>query len=268
MADFLKVGPFPFAVQVDTARADVLEFNRARRTANASLVLSRIAAPSTWSCSSTPLKPDDLIAWRELILGRGMKVNFSATATHYANTGHFPTTANDVGLSTFVKYGSRSAQLVVGSGELGYLPFPVAAPWSVSYWRSTNGTTWMHVVIRSDGAKWADGSRNDSLSTPEFSAGSDYRFTEVTSVTNLWIDDVFLLRALFPLEWPALIYGYGAALFPNHPLVELSGDFIEANRVTVNAYGHALGSSPFPGYIGGTLFQNLARLEVEFEEVI
>ena len=137
-----------------------------------------------WSFEQVDFPEHMSDTWEGLLHGRGHHWSFDADPWSESGVGPQPG-------STF-SMTSGGAQL--GAGYLtvtagNHIEFDARLRvdrWSVCYWR--NSSAWEHVIVRSDGAKWLDGTRNDALSTAELTVSNGIvRFDGAIEVDDLTV---------------------------------------------------------------------------------
>lgn len=140
---------------------------------------SRAAILRSLSMQAKHMTPDDADTLAGLLQGQGHHFGFSMDA--FSDSGIGPSSTSSYGIlpCTFglVPRGMHGTHYCLAD-SLGYdLGMPLEA-WTVSYFRDVNTYDLpgissplipIHITIRSDGAKWVNGTRNDSFATPEFS---------------------------------------------------------------------------------------------------
>lgn len=178
---------------------------------------------------SVPLTVATSFAWASLISGEGEVWSFDSSL--YGSKGSAPST--NVGCTfelSVPKYGAGRLNVPATTGSIAY-PITVmvgdSTKWSAAFWRSTDsGATWTHYVIRSDGAKWVNGSRNDAASTTWFSVTTSTASITNTTGSAVKYDDLVLLPFLVLDDWPSQMYSAGVAYVPA-PYLDLEGDLID-----------------------------------------
>jgi hypothetical protein len=125
---------------------------------------ARRSIPREWSLKSLCRTIGDADTLEALIEGRGHHFSFDFDA--FSDSGLGPTAGST--------YTIEEDSPVHGLGRLDIIsPFTVtwdaeliSGRYTIMYWRTILATP-VHVTVRSDGAKWEDGVRDDSLSTTE-----------------------------------------------------------------------------------------------------
>lgn len=194
--------------------------------ADGSLQVTRQATKRDFSFGSVPLSGLDARAWEGLIRGEGHVWGFESPLNLYSSKGKALVASDpapDVEISgPNAKYGSMG--LFVANGSYVQADDVLGSTWSLVLWGNV-GAGYQHFVIRSDGAKWEDGVRNDALVTTDWllTTGGDLRL--LATGFDAAFDDVVLLPYLVPTSWPAQLEAKGSA-FPNTPFVEVAGDVV------------------------------------------
>lgn len=108
--------------------------------------------------------------------------------------------------------------------------------WTVGYWRKPL-FTWEHVVVRGDGAKWLNGSRDDLLTTTELVV-SNGAVGIVAGGGSVNIDDMFILPIAACFEFIEAFYLWSNSNnlpFSDMPYLTLEGDIIGSERIEVQS---------------------------------
>lgn len=176
------------------------------------------------------LSLNDSYVWESFITGEGEVWSFDTTL--YGSKGLGPSASV---LATIVagstKFGAGMLNLAATTGSISYAAainsFGTASLWSVSVYRSTNaGVAWTHYIVRSDGAKWVDGARNDAASTTWLSVSGAGTVTIANTTGGaVQYDDLIVFPFKVLDTWPAIIFARTTA-YPPLPYLDLDGDFI------------------------------------------
>lgn len=241
---FLKVNGIAVPVALDGASQDNEEFGASDRGAHATLVSHRYAFKDTWQFKVAHSEGPTALAFRELILGKGNVWSFETSL--YSSRGVAMVTSGGAALTAVMsKYGAKSLSIPNGAAYATVAGILVGS-WTVMFW-SKPVPGYHHHVVRSDGAKWYDGARNDA---------ADFSFQLDTSGGNLklqntssgggsyadgYTDDLVVLPYLVPTDWPAQVYAAAAAFgqLPNHAV---SGDLVEFGSGSKTAKGSVEGT--------------------------
>jgi len=137
----------------------------------------RYGMPRRWSVTTSKMSHGDADTLEALLDGRGH---------HIPLNGDFYSTAGLVpqgGTAAFSFPGWTAeppvhgrSHLSITSGNIIWNPGFIDGKWTVMYWRGADlGVGYgnaVHVVVRSDGAKWENGVRNDVLTTSEMTVSN------------------------------------------------------------------------------------------------
>lgn len=117
-----------------------------------------------FSMTTIPILPDAAESIVGLSENLGHWFGFETDA--WSDNGASPT-AGTYGLATG-GFAGAAKRLSVTSGDLSFELDLRGGKWTVAYARTDDfGTTWDHVVVRSDGIRWLNGVRNDSATSGE-----------------------------------------------------------------------------------------------------
>ncbi len=243
MTDFLRLNGISVPVAVASSPdAGQETIGAMRRGVNSSAVVPRRARKGVWKVGTTPVIASKAFAWRELVAGAGHVVNFDAL-NPYTSKGMAPVSVAG-GWSytgTGPKYGAGCASWTTGNALWAF--FVSGAPWTIAYWLNVGGGGYHHVVTRSDGQSWFDGSTAWSLpvgwgSVTEGFGGVASGVATFGSTSASKIDDIVALPYLVPDDWPPQMYGFGSA-FGLLPALTADGRVIELNTKTSVVGGEA-----------------------------
>lgn len=240
-------------------RRDIGEMSQAT---DGTLSITRQARKRDLRFKSVPITRSDADAWESLIIGEGEVWSFDSSL--YGSKG--------LGPSANVGCTQQTNTSKFGTGRLhvpdttGSISFPAASnifgkstDWSVGVYRSTDGAfSWAHTFVRSDGAKWIDGVRNDGASTTWLSVTSGVVTIENTGFASFLCDDLVILPFKVLDAWPPLIYARAAA-YPPAPYVDLTGDWVTEQSAR-RALGMAAATMIKTASTGSRV-----RLDVEFK---
>ena len=265
MADFLKIGPFPVAVQDGQAGVAFEQVGQAGRTQDGGMRTNRRGIKRKWGFKTTPQPARTAYALSDLIWGRG---NYWSFDVHmYSSKGLGPSSYS----------GSTTPQYVImkyGAGSLS-VPnthtFVVAGAYtsgeavSVSCWVRVSGV-WTHYATLRTAAGVATNYVNGVSSGATFPwAFSGGTFTITGTATEVYFDDLVIVPSLWPTTWPALIYADTVAFSPLGRL-NVSGAAIGDNAATISCVGSVESLTQMQGYDGATWSQNLQGLSFTLTE--
>lgn len=210
-------------------------------TAQSAVGFSRITRQSRkydLTMRTVPLSGSDANVIEQFVCGIGQGWNFEGNPTRglYSSKGLGP----EAGYSASIVSSGGGAtprfddcvlRLAASSGGATYHALPTMVgtsvpTWTFMIWRFEPVSTWHHYLVRSDGAKWKDGVRDDSIDT------SAWLFTDNPGYINLLntdgspqdYDEMLIYPFVVLNEWvPAFAAGTARAFLP---YVSLQGDLI------------------------------------------
>lgn len=203
-----------------------------------------IANKRKWSGATAPLPPAEAEAWRRLLLGECDAVGWDANL--YSGRGLPPAVSTGAARSSTapVKFG---LYLSVGTTPVVY-NFALGAVWSYSVWRNNAGA-WQHYIVRSDGAKWFAGGRNDATVAPLAVDGTG----NVTLPASQKYDELVVFPFLVPDAWAVPLFTATAPF--TYPELAAAGTSIDgAPRSVLPAYGGAAVQRVAGGYVESISF--------------
>lgn len=215
------------------------------------------------SFDTVPLSGADAHAWEALLAGEGHVWSFDTSL--YSSKGLAPSTLGSVVLSSeqYV-FGGKSAKIDnVAANTVFTSVWTYAA--TVAFRYAVSPAAFTHYVIRSDGAKWVNGTRNDAASTPFLTLQST-GFTFVGSGTEkrFW-DDVVAFPFLMPTSWPAQLWSAPIDAYPNTPYLTVYGDMVR-EASTRRMLGTVSEAAVMMGGKDGSFQRDLRKLAVELRE--
>lgn len=172
----------------------------------------------------------DAHAWESLLIGEGEVWSFDASLYGSKGLGPSASTGATV-VAGSAKFGTGKLNLAATTGTISYPAavnaFGSAGAWSVCVWRSTDGgATWTNYVVRSDGAKWVAGVRDDAASTTWLSVDANGVVTIAnTTVAAVQYDDLAVLPYLVLTTWPAVLAAATQAWTPL-PYLDAGGTWV------------------------------------------
>lgn len=140
------------------------------------------------------------------------------------------------------KHGGTSASITLAQWPVDFVIAP--AVWTVILWR-WSGAAWVHYVVRSDGAKWVDGVRNDGAATAWLTFDTALGVISLTGSPTFY-DDAFFFPAHVTAALVAALYAYmGADALPHPRKLTYDGTIFEGGEVlTMNAFDVEFASVP------------------------
>jgi hypothetical protein len=124
------------------------------------------------------------------------------------------------------KFGTAYAEMASGATVTfgtGYTGDTTLMVWTYT------GAAWVHYIVRSDGAKWVDGVRNDAASTPflTISGAGVVTLGDAASVATQYFDDLVVLGFKVTTTM-ATTWGVSAQAFSELPNLAVNGDAVKA----------------------------------------
>lgn len=235
MTAFLRLNGITVPVASDSADVTPEDIGSTVRASDGTPLFNRRAVKHKWAGKTVITTAAEALAWLRLVTGKGHVLNWESN-NHYTSKGLAPAVigANFTIVAAGAKYGSYRANSASAAGNIGYWNvFGSTSPWTVALWKQnvTAGEgIYTHVVVRSDGAKWSNGARNDGLGTPYLLVSAGQMILG-QAANNIYFDDVVALPYLVPTDWPTQMHAFGSA-FGALPRLTADGLFIEGNTAT------------------------------------
>jgi hypothetical protein len=198
--------------------------------------------------TSIPLLLADAFAWESFLTGEGNVWSFDAGVTKgfYSSKGVGPSSSTGavIDVTSGSKFGAGHLELAISTGTITFTgallnTFFATPSWTVMVWRfdDTSDLTYHHYVVRSDGAKWKDGVRNDATATAWLTvSGSNVTLNPSGSVDPVNYDDLVCLPFAVLDDWPA-VFGVATSAYCPTPYIDLTGKMVpeQATRRVVGA---------------------------------
>lgn len=256
---YLDINNIPCPVAVNSYGESPEDVGGRERAADGTMRVSRIRTVRTARLSTAPLSALDAAAWIGLIRGEGHRWTFNSSL--YSSSGLGPTAGYGASISSSSpKFGAGCMSV---SSAISFAA-DLWSSWSAMFWRNEGGT-WYHYAIRSDGAKWKSGSRNDGTSTSGFfGVNGSTGVATLTLSTYGSFDDLVLVPYLVSVDWPAYLAASGLG-FSDLPWLNASGSSIieDGGRTVIgNAESKGLALSN-----GGSWDSSMRTLDITLEEV-
>lgn len=187
--------------------------------------------------STIPLAQPDAFAWENYLTGEGHVWSFdgSSSTALYGSKGLGPSalTGASIMAGSGSKFGSGALFINISTGTITFTgallnTFKATPAWTVMVWRFDDGTdtNFHHYAVRSDGAKWRDGVRNDGTSTPWLTvSGANVTLTAGGFVDPVIYSDLVCLPFKVLDTWPPT-FGTAAAAFGPRPYLDLTGKMV------------------------------------------
>lgn len=180
------------------------------------------------SFRTVPLTEAAAHSWLCLLTGEGEAWSFDASL--YGSKGTGPTSLlNSSQGAAGPKFGAGRLSVGATTGTLTYLGVAVNAwggssEWTVLVWRF-EGAAWVHYAVRSDGAKWVNGVRNDAASTTWLDVWEGNVTIENTTGAAVLYDDLVVLPFAVLDAWPAEVHA-AAAAYGSLPVGRATGTMV------------------------------------------
>lgn len=243
--------------------AGIEEVGERVRAFDGTLRVSRHALKQSFEFTTPPMLRADATALRRLLMGEGHAWSFDSNLYSSKGLGGSSVTNAVQQASGSSKFGAGRLQVGATTGTITFAA-ALGSTWSAGFWRSTNGTSWTHYLVRSDGAKWVDGSRSDGTSTTWLSVSSGSLTLANGTGSAVYYDDLYALPFLTADSWGPML-GVATSPFSALPALTVTGDLIEGSSLT--CIGMAESYEVLPGVMGGSLQSNLRRLRGILSEV-
>lgn len=224
MTAFLNLNGISAPVLAQNAPLLEEEVGSRRRAIDGTLVVDRRAVKRAWDVLLAPDVAVTQLAFRDLLQGKHEIWSWETGAfSSKGNPGAF--TGTGVRSSAQAKYGTWAASLGnLNQLNLSWLFFdPLSQPWCAMWWQR-DGTTWNHYSADSSGTRRKNGAADTSTFWSAPAAGT-LRYTAAGAV---FLDEVWVLRFLPPVDWEAAVYAATRALGPG-PAVRAEGTLIDGN---------------------------------------
>lgn len=214
--------------------------------------------------STIPLTQSDAFAWESYLSGEGHVWSFDANV--YSSKGLGPSSSSGATVMTGSgsKFGTGALFINISTGTITFTgallnTFKATPAWTVGVWRFDDGTDsdFHHYMVRSDGAKWKDGVRNDGTGTAWLTvSGANVTLTAGGFVDPVLYSDLVCLPFKVLDGWPT-VFGTSTAAFGPRPYTDLTGKMVpeQTSRRSLCTVAENLVESS-----GGTM----SRLDVAF----
>lgn len=265
-APFLMLNGFELPVRHDSATTEVQEVGESVRAFDGTLRKNRQAEKRRLTFDTPWLLAAEAEAWLNFI--RGIGWHWPLNSHLYSDNGRGPSSVT--GSVTVAAIATLAAG--IGGGFAMRMPngtsivftLPIGSVWTVGVWRH-NGTSWEHWIIRSDGAKWQAGVRNDALATSSFIAVTSTTLTiSNASGTQYHFDELTVLPYLIPDAWAAP-WASSQVAFSPLPNLSATGDLVPNYAATMR--GTVTDVKYGAGVLTSAFETNLQSLNVQLDEV-
>jgi hypothetical protein len=245
-------------VRAETLQRETREIGDRATAYDGTMRLTRRARKVDFAFEMPPMSAADAFAWEHLLAGTGQYWSFDSTL--YSTKG-VPSTGTAVRTPFGPKAGVGCLDFGIAQTFIGALGDEFALyPWTVSLWRNA-GAGYVHYVVRSDGAKWVDGVRNDLAVTTWMAVTTSLTITD----TGVPYDSIHAALGLWPEDWITPVYDMAGAAWANFPALSLYGDALPGSSTSARrTYLAEVSSSPiFGGRLDGASYSaSLHQLSV------
>lgn len=246
---FLKINGIVVAVLTTGAAQNSKVFGSSDRTNNLTLVTHRRGFKKEWPLQVKHSDGLTMLAFEKLLKGEGQVWQFERghPAGFYSSKGVplVPSAASpQVAIQNPGYQDVSGYELFIADGQSAVAAGLLGDIWTVMFRAAETG--WVHYVIRSDGAKWQAGVRNDSLDVSSYLDTSGGDFTLKAVGGDFAFDDVVVLPYLVPEDWPAQLAPDTVPAWGNATTLVASGNFIDAGTRDVEVKAEVDGAEPIP----------------------
>ena len=221
---------------------------------------SEQARKQAYACETPIVTAADAKAYRGLIEGDGHYWGFETDV--YSSKGLGPSAGTAPTISnTIQQVGANSGRQT--NGHSVTFPTELGSEWTVAVWRGPS-VGLAHVVVRSDGAKWEDGVRNDALVTTWLSVSSGSLSIANSTGANVYYDELIAVPYKMLDTWPPLVFarGDGNVAWSSLPALQADGDLIDTTS-ELSVIGEAEGN----GFVQAGSVTNMQTLGFRLREV-
>lgn len=271
---FLRVNGIDVPVANDSAGYEPEIVGESGRAPDGSLWVQRTAIKDSHRFATTPLTAQEALALVAMVLGQGHVWSFSTALGLYSSRGALLTSSGAaiVRNAAVGKFDANSAEIANATTCRTGVYYPTGAGRAeptISFWYSTDGSTWTHRVYRASGTQWySNGVAGAAPSGISVSYSATYGWQIANATGNkVYVDDLWICPYDWPATWPALVFAYNSAT-GLAPRLKADGDGIGRNVLTAPEYiGGGVRATPFQGFLGGSFQSNLHGVEFALSEV-
>lgn len=264
MADYFKIQNHAVPVKHESGGFDSIVVGDNARAFSGKPLSTRRAIKKSWEFTTPLVTPAYARFLATLINGEGHTWDFDdSTDWKYSSKGLGPT-ADTVGNGTrytvTTKFGAGALQVNASS----YVQWNVDYDydWTVMLWYGATFAN--HYIVRSNGAKWVDGVRNDAASTPFITVtGGNLRIGDSAAAGFQYFDDVVIFPELIDTSF-AEDFGVMTTAFGSLPRLRVSGEAL-FNQV-YSAEGFDVKVENSQGFYNGTWEAALCEVSFRLEE--
>lgn len=133
-----------------------------------------------------------------------------------------------------VKFGTHAISIAGAAGDVSIATVVTAnvTKYTLAAWTKDGAGAWQHQILRSDGAKWVDGTRNDAATLIHSVAANVWTLEDHASNTRYFDELVWLpfeIADSWGADWPQ------AEVFSDLPDLQVWGDLFGAHEFTARA---------------------------------
>lgn len=181
------------------------------------------------SATSGVLSGEDADALEGLLLGLAHVFPFDAH--FFSKAGLAPLATSGATISAVQsKWGGFSASITLLQWAVAFVIAP--GVWTVALWR-WSGAAWVHYVVRSDGAKWVDGVRNDAAVTTFLTFDTALGVISLSGSPHFFDDAVFFPFKLSTAAVATVRAAMVAGAFPHPGALSYDGTIFQNSEVKV-----------------------------------
>jgi len=255
----------PIAAVASEPKGERREIGDVSPALDGTMRVTRQTRKRDMSIETIPLTGSDAFAWESLVTGEGERWSFDASL--YGSKGLGPVSGSGYSLvAGSAKFGSGKLRLAASTGMITYGNAALHSSGetlgsTIMVWRLESGT-WHHYIVRSDGAKWFDGARNDALVTDWLVvAGANIALVNTAGAAQDY-DDLVALPFKILDQW-AEIFGTATTAFSSLPYLDATGLLvpeISVRRVTGTATEKVLVATA-----AGAVQHDMRKLSIELQ---
>lgn len=260
---FLTVNGLTLSVADGSAKESFEEIGDTSRAFDGTLRRSRLTRKRILSVDTAPMLATDAYAWEQLLAGEGHTWSFNTSL--YSSKGLGPNASTGLTVNaTAPQFGAGMMRVAAaGTPNTAVFATGLGSVWTVAVWVSVAAGPWGHFVVRSDGAKWVNGVRNDGAATAFLVVSGSVTLSGHTTDTVDY-DDLVVLPYAVPDAWPET-WGVATSAFSALPALTLGGDVVPEGTRTV--MGSVEVSDVGQMTLGGSWRDNARVIAVTFSEV-
>lgn len=260
----------------DQPKSDRRDIGDMSPAGDGSMRVTRQARKRDLKFTSVPLTGADAYAWEALLIGEGEVWAFDKDNPEglYGSKGLGPSTGYNASIvsgpdgGVFPRFGGGRMRLPLASGTVTFggaarSIYSTTLAYTVMVWRYES-PSWRHYIVRSDGAKWLDGVRNDAVSTTWLSESSGDITLANVSGSFVDYDDLVVLPYKIIDAWAA-VFGTATQAFSPLPFLNATGDLVQ--EATSRRVLGSCSELVMVAVLGGVRRKDARVLDVELKAV-